>query len=145
MLKYKKLEKQELRIHYEMVKSLYSQLSKRSGEPSLERLEAVIEADHVLLGALDGDRLVGIGSLYILKMPKVTKCLIEDIVVDESARGKGVGRSITTKLIEEAKKIDANYVDLTSKRARVASHKLYQSLGFEERESNIYRLHFKGY
>lgn len=145
MIEYKKLEKEELRTHYEIVKSLYSQLSKRSGDPSLERMEGVLNANHILLGALDTDKLVGIASLYILRMPKVTKCLIEDVVVDESARGKGIGRTITTKLIEEAKSIDANYVDLTSKRARVASHKLYQSLGFEERESNIYRLNVKCY
>lgn len=145
MVEYKKLTKKEVTENFEAIKALYSQLSKRSGHPSLERVEGVLKAGHVLLGALEEKQLIGIGSLYILKMPKVTKCLIEDIVVDGSARGKGIGKTLTKKLIEEANKISANYIDLTSKRTRVASHHLYASLGFEERESNIYRLNFTDY
>jgi ribosomal protein S18 acetylase RimI-like enzyme len=65
---------------------------------------------------------------------------IEDVVVDERARGRGVGRSLTTASIEGARAAGARTVELTSRAARVEANAMYQRLGFEQRETNVYRL-----
>jgi ribosomal protein S18 acetylase RimI-like enzyme len=61
------------------------------------------------------------------------------VVVDEGARGQGVGTALTTAALELARRVGARNVDLTSRPSRVAANRLYQRLGFELREANVYR------
>ena len=65
---------------------------------------------------------------------------IEDVVVDERYRGKGLGKMLISALIEKAKKMGMKHVDLTSNPKRVAANNLYQKTGFEKRDTNVYRL-----
>ena len=65
---------------------------------------------------------------------------IEDVVVDESYRGQGLGKLITNYAIEKAKELGMKYIDLTSAPHRVPANNLYKSLGFELRSTNPYRL-----
>ena len=78
-------------------------------------------------------------SLVVFGIPTGTKAWVEDVVVDDGARGKGVGKSLMRHAMEQAKKLGAKTVDLTSRPSREAANKLYQSLGFETRETNVYR------
>ena len=64
---------------------------------------------------------------------------IEDVVVDESARGKGVGSALNVAAIERAQRVGARTVDLTSRPSREAANRLYQRLGFKPRDTNVYR------
>jgi len=83
--------------------------------------------------------LMGMLSLVVFPIPTGSRAWIEDVVVDEKARGKGIGRLLTLHALEESKKLDVVSVDLTSRPSRVAANHLYQSVGFEKRDTNIYR------
>ena len=72
-------------------------------------------------------------------IPTGIKAWIEDVVVDENARGKGVGKILMNHAMEEARSLGAKSLDLTSRSSREAANKLYQAIGFQERETNVYR------
>jgi ribosomal protein S18 acetylase RimI-like enzyme len=67
------------------------------------------------------------------------KAWIEDVVVDDAARGHGVGEALNLAAIEESRKRGAKNVSLTSRSSREAANRLYQRLGFEPYETNLYR------
>ena len=90
------------------------------------------------------ENIIGFGSLITYHIP--TKGLIgriEDIVIDEKYRGAGLGRGLMEKLIELAKEKKINYITLTSNPSRVAARKLYESLGFETCETEVFKLEIK--
>jgi len=90
---------------------------------------------------LDNKKVIGFGALVRFNIPSKGEVgMIEDIVIDENYRGKGLGRSMLQELISIAKKENVLHVDLTSKRIRIKARKLYESLGFVMRESDIFRL-----
>lgn len=68
-----------------------------------------------------------------------TKAWVEDVVVDESARGRGYARQLLRHLEREAIAAGAKSLNLTSRPTRVAANALYQSEGYEVRETNVYR------
>jgi ribosomal protein S18 acetylase RimI-like enzyme len=78
-------------------------------------------------------------SLVVFSIPTGTKAWIEDVVVDERARGKGVGKELMNHALNVAKELGAKSADLTSRPSREAANKLYQAIGFEGRETNVYR------
>ena len=78
-------------------------------------------------------------TLVVFPIPTGTRAWIEDVVVDEGARGQGVGEALNRRAIEIALKAGAKTVDLTSRPSRKAANRLYQRLGFAARETNIYR------
>ncbi len=96
----------------------------------------------VLFGARDSDTgaLQGILTLALFRIPTGLQARIEDVVVDEAARGKGVGKSLTDAAIGRARAAGARAIGLTSRPARKAANALYTSMGFERRETNVYRL-----
>jgi ribosomal protein S18 acetylase RimI-like enzyme len=85
------------------------------------------------------DQIVGTLTLVIYRIPTGLSGHIEDVVVDASARGKGVGEALCHAAIEAAKTAGAKMVDLTSNPAREAANRLYLRMGFEKRETNVYR------
>ena len=72
-------------------------------------------------------------------IPTGTRAWIEDVVVDEAARGSGVGAALNQAALDHARARGAKTVDLTSRPSREAANRLYQRLGFEPRETNVYR------
>ena len=125
------------------VNSLLAQLRKDSSEKSgtLEGLKYVTGNDHiVMIAAKDGERVVGMGFLHLITKVGSEAGHIEDVVVDGAYRGQGLGEKIIQKLIDIARKKNLTALHLTSKPARVVANKLYQKLGFELRETNVYRL-----
>ena len=75
-------------------------------------------------------------------IPSGLRAWIEDVVVDEAARGQGIGEALTIEALRLAQDAGARRVDLTSRPAREAAGRLYQRIGFEERESRLYRFTF---
>jgi ribosomal protein S18 acetylase RimI-like enzyme len=82
---------------------------------------------------------VGTLTLVLFRIPTAMRAWIEDVVVDESARGAGVGEALTLAALERAADAGARTVDLTSRPSREAANRLYTRLGFELRETNVYR------
>jgi len=128
----------------ELVKAfgrLLPQLS-RSAEPlDAATIDALVAwPGTTLLVARVGGEVVGSLTLVIFPIPTGTRAWIEDVVVDEAARGRGVGALLTDEAVKLARAGGARTVDLTSRPARAAANRLYERLGFELRDSKVYRL-----
>jgi ribosomal protein S18 acetylase RimI-like enzyme len=85
------------------------------------------------------DQIVGLLTLAIFRIPTAVRAWIEDVVVDSSARGHGVGEALNMAAIAEAKRRGAKTVDLTSRPSREAANRLYKRIGFVARDTNVYR------
>lgn len=96
------------------------------------------QANTVLLARLDGV-IVGTLTLVMFPIPTGMRAWIEDVVVDGQARGAGVGAALTQEAVRLAAKAGARTVDLTSRPSREAANRLYVRLGFELRDSRLYR------
>lgn len=92
-----------------------------------------------LLVAAEGETLLGSLTLVVFPIPTGIRAWIEDVVVDDAARGKGVGGALNTFALGLARSLGAKTVDLTSRPSRAAANRLYQRLGFVARETNVYR------
>jgi ribosomal protein S18 acetylase RimI-like enzyme len=125
---------------------LIPQLSRSNPPPTREELgELVRSAASHLLVARDGDgRIVGSLTLVLFRIPTGVRAWIEDVVVDESARGQGVGEALNREALRVAGDAGARTVDLTSRPSREAANRLYQRLGFEQRDTNVYRIELDG-
>jgi ribosomal protein S18 acetylase RimI-like enzyme len=107
----------------------------------LKELKQIIADPNIALAvAQDGKKIVGAASLYIIQKIGKSTGYIEDVVVDEAYRGRGLGTKLMTTLIEVAREKELLSISLTSRPARVAGNKLYQKMGFEQKETNVYRL-----
>ena len=122
---------------------LIPQLSRSNPAPDRETLQDIAssEASTLLIArnSEQGGRIVGSMTLAMFRIPTGLRAWIEDVVVDEGARGMGVGRLLNERALEIAKDAGARTVDLTSRPSREAANRLYQRLGFVERETNVYR------
>ena len=78
-------------------------------------------------------------TLVVFPLPSGLRARIEDVVVDQDARGHGVATALTLAALDLARQQGARSVDLTSRPSRVAANRLYQRLGFQLRDSNVYR------
>ena len=124
----------------EAMARLLPQLSSSAPAPTSAELDeiATSPATVLLVARLDG-RIVGSLTLALFRIPTGMRAWIEDVVVDDSARGKGVGELLNRAAIDHAQKAGAKTVDLTSRPSREAANRLYQRLGFTARETNVYR------
>lgn len=120
---------------------LVPQLSGSSPPPGRAELAELVEAPGTrLLLALDGDGgVVGSLTLVLFRIPTGVRAWIEDVVVDEGARRRGVGEAMARRALEVAAEAGARTVDLTSRPGREAANRLYRRLGFEVRDTNVYR------
>jgi ribosomal protein S18 acetylase RimI-like enzyme len=120
---------------------LTPQLSKSNPPPSREELDELVrsEASHLLVARDDAGAIVGSLTLVLFRIPTGVRAWIEDVVVDEVARGQGVGEQLNREALRIAKDNGAVTVDLTSRPSREAANRLYQRIGFKQRETNIYR------
>ena len=122
------------------VNRLIPQLSRSAPPLTGAELEQIVSWDgNYLLIARDGDRAVGMLTLVTFPIPTGLRAWIEDVVVDETARGRGVGAALTQEAVRQAQAVGARTVDLTSRPTRQAANRLYERLGFELRETNAYR------
>ncbi|HBL07592.1 MAG TPA: GNAT family N-acetyltransferase [Acidimicrobiaceae bacterium] len=120
---------------------LVPQLSTSNPPPDAAALSAIVASDaSVLLLAEEDGEVVGAMTLVVFTIPTGVRAWIEDVVVDEAARGRGVGDALNRAAIERAREAGARTVDLTSRPSREAANHLYRRLGFEQRDTNVYRL-----
>jgi ribosomal protein S18 acetylase RimI-like enzyme len=124
----------------EDVARLLPQLSSTSPPSAAELAEIVDSPATSLLVARDGEAILGTLTLAFFRIPTGVRAWIEDVVVDESARGRGIGEALTLRAVELAREAGARSVELTSRPTREAANRLYRRLGFEERETNVLRL-----
>ncbi len=121
--------------------ALLPQLGQSVPVPSLDHLKAMVADPAVtLLLARDGSEILGTAAVVVYTTPIWVKARIEDVVVDQAARGRGVGEALVKECIEVARHRGAAVVELQSARSREAANRLYSRLGFELRDSNVYRL-----
>jgi len=119
---------------------LIPQLSSSSPPPDAGALGEIVDNPHsVLLVARDAGALVGSLTLAFYRIPTGLKAWIVDVVVDDAARGRGVGEALNRAAIDEARRRGAKDVSLTSRPSREAANRLYQRIGFEARTTNVYR------
>jgi ribosomal protein S18 acetylase RimI-like enzyme len=89
--------------------------------------------------ARTGDRVVGAITLVVFRTPTGRRANIESLVVEPAARGHGIGEALSRAALARAAEVGADTVDLTSAPSRAAANRLYLRLGFERRDTNVYR------
>ena len=119
---------------------LIPQLSQSSKAITKAELGEIVTSDAtVMFVAKMDDDIVGLLTLAIFRVPTGIRAWIEDVVVDEKARGQGVGETLNKAALMEARRRGAKTVDLTSRPSREAANRLYQRIGFVRRDTNVYR------
>lgn len=122
---------------------LLPQLNPNLELPTVQRIEALMaDPDVTLLVARDGDEIVGTATVIVYTTPFWIKARLDEVVVDASARGKGVGEAIVRASLEVGRRKGAQVAELQSGRGsvRAAAHRLYKRIGFEIRDSDIFRI-----
>ncbi len=122
------------------VDRLVPQLSTSNPPPTTAELGDVVASPATdLFIAIDDGTVVGIATLVNFHIPTGRRAWIEDVVVDEAARGRGVGAALTEAMIDRARELGCRTVDLTSRPSREAANRMYQRAGFVARDTNVYR------
>jgi GNAT superfamily N-acetyltransferase len=120
---------------------LLPQLNQQLPVPTMERLQAIIADPAVtLLLARDGEQIVGTTTVIVYTTPFWIKARLDEVVVDETARGKGVGAALVEASLELAREKGVEVVELQSGVHRAEANRLYPRMGFKLRETNVYRL-----
>jgi ribosomal protein S18 acetylase RimI-like enzyme len=117
---------------------LLPQLSSATPPDITELARIMAGGSTVFVARVDGV-IVGSLTLVIYRIATGLKAWIEDVVVDEAARGHGVGEALNIAALEEARRRGAKAVSLTSRPSREAANRLYQRIGFSARDTNVYR------
>ncbi|MHB8681718.1 MAG: GNAT family N-acetyltransferase [Acidimicrobiales bacterium] len=122
--------------------ALVPQLSSSATLPTEAELgEIVASPASILLVARlgPGGPVVGSLTLAVFRLPTGMRAWIEDVVVDDTTRGRGVGSALVRAALDAARRKGCRTVDLTSRPSRLDANRLYVSLGFVARETNVYR------
>jgi ribosomal protein S18 acetylase RimI-like enzyme len=121
---------------------LVPQLSSSNPPPGRSGLEEIVSdpRSHLLVARDDDGTILGTLTLVFFRIPTGLQARIEDVVVDGSARGRGIGEELTLHAVDVARAAGAGSIGLTSRPSREAANRLYRRLGFEQRETNVYRL-----
>jgi ribosomal protein S18 acetylase RimI-like enzyme len=128
------------------LRGLVAQLSTSAPPPAEEHLQEILDspATCLLVARSDDGAVVGSLTLVQFRIPTGVGVWIEDVVVDEASRGQGTGEALVREAVRLAEAAGARAVNLTSRPDRAAANRLYQRLGFERRETNVYRLELPG-
>lgn len=124
---------------------LIPQLTNNNPPPSLDDLAAVVRdsASTLMIARDEKDHIVGALTLAVYRVPSGVRAMIEDVIVDELARGQGVGEALMQRAIELAKEKGVGVIALTSSPFREAANRLYVRMGFTKRETNAYQMKLK--
>jgi len=126
---------------------LIPQLSAHKAAPTLDELTALTnsQSSTLLIARVSDEKssIVGMLTLAIYRVPTGIRSIIEDVVVDESMRRRGIAEALMRRAIELAREARASGMSLTSNSQRAAANHLYQSMGFKRRETNAYSYDLK--
>lgn len=120
---------------------LIPQLSSSNPPPGRDELVDIVTAPatDLFLATDDDGAVLGTATLVTFPIPTGRRAWIEDVVVDDAARGLGVGGALTQAMIDRAAELGCTTIDLTSRPSREAANRLYQREGFTVRDTNVYR------
>jgi protein-tyrosine phosphatase len=120
---------------------LIPQLSSSALPVGRQELAAVLAnpCTYLMIARDEAGEINGTLTLVTFRIPTGTRAWIEDVVVDESVRGRGVGEALSRAAVDIASDLGARTVELTSRPSREVANRLYQRLGFELRDTNVYR------
>lgn len=121
---------------------LVPQLTNNNPSPSLNDLDALVRdsSSTLMIARNEKNVIVGALTLTIYRVPTGIRSIIEDVIVDSSARGQGVGEALMNRAIELAREKGAKNISLTSNPMREAANRLYLRVGFEKRQTNAYQI-----
>ena len=128
---------------YAALARLLPQLNPNLHVPDMERLQRLVADPAVtLLVAQEGDTIVGTTTVVVYTTPFWIKARLDEVVVDHSARGKGVGEALVKVALQIGRDRGAQVAELQSGHgpAREAAHRLYERLGFKIRETDVFRI-----
>ena len=132
---------------YQAIQRLVPQLTSNNPPPTRQELALMLSSGSSTLYLARhggyGDEIIGLATLILHRVPTGMRAYIEDVVVDERARGRRIGEALTRTCLVQAEAAGASQVMLTSNPGRVAANRLYQRMGFELRKTNVYRYGFK--
>lgn len=130
--------------HYEAVCRLMRQLTAREVVFTTEDYARLVTSSgsRLFLLLVEGN-VVGMLTVGMYLSPTGSKAWIEDVVVDESQRGSGLGRMLVEHAIDFCKKEGVDTLYLTSNPKRIVANGLYQSVGFGRKETNMYKMDLK--
>jgi ribosomal protein S18 acetylase RimI-like enzyme len=125
----------------EALSTLVPQLSSSAPAPTDADIADIASSPATVLLVARNDEGIIVGSLtlVVFRAPTGPRAWIEDVVVDTSTRGQGIGAALVGEALERATSAGARTVDLTSRPSREAANRLYVRLGFEQRTTNVYR------
>lgn len=126
----------------EAIKRLAPKIGQNYKILSDEDIQGMITSPNTyILIARDNEKkfIVGMATLLVYRIPYVKKSSIEDVIVDEIYRGRGIASKLMNSALALAEEKGAAYVDLTARPRRAESNNLYDKLGFKKRETNVYR------
>jgi ribosomal protein S18 acetylase RimI-like enzyme len=122
----------------EVIRRLLPQLSEARTPPTLEQLAETVAGETMLVARDDDGTIIGTLTLITYRVSSGLKARIEDVIVDESARGQGIGEALTREAMRRATDAGARMVELTSMPYREAANRLYRRLGFVNKRTNVY-------
>lgn len=126
---------------YAALERLLPQLNSKLAVPTMERLRAIVADPAVsLLLARKGEQIVGTTTLIVYTTPFWIKARLDEVVVDEAARGKGAGEALVKASLDLAREKGVEVVELQSGLQRETAQRLYVRMGFKLRETNVYRI-----
>ena len=130
---------------WDAFQQLVPQLTSNNPPPARDDLAALVksESSTLLIARVDDGSIIGAANLTVYRVPTGIRAIIEDVIVDESARGQGIGEALVQRCLEIAREKGASGVSLTSNPKREAANKLYQKMGFVRRDTNAYRIDLK--
>lgn len=126
---------------------LLPQLSRSAPAPDADALEEMVRspATRLLVARVaDDGPIVGTLTLALFRIPSGVRAWIEDVIVDDAVRGQGGGEALSRLALDVARDAGARTVELTSRPSREAANRLYQRIGFQLRDTNIYRYELGG-
>jgi ribosomal protein S18 acetylase RimI-like enzyme len=125
----------------EAVGRLLPHLSSSAPPPTEVEVREMVDAPGTVLFVArdDSDAIVGTLTLVVFRIPTGVRAWIEDVIADPAASGQGIGRLLNQAALDEARRRGARNVDLTSRPSREAANHIYKAMGFQPRETNVYR------
>jgi ribosomal protein S18 acetylase RimI-like enzyme len=122
----------------ETIERLMPQLTEARTPPTLAQLQDVVSNQTMLAVRDDEGRIIGTLTFVLYRVASGVKGRIEDVIVDESARGQGVGETLVREGMRLANEAGVLMLELTSMPYRQSANRLYKRLGFVRKPTNVY-------
>jgi ribosomal protein S18 acetylase RimI-like enzyme len=130
---------------WEAFQRLVPQLTRNNPPPSPDELASLVQdsASTLLVARNDEGLIIGALTLAVYRVPTGVRSVIEDVIVDDVSRGRGIGEALLSFAIDLARRKEAGNITLTSNPMREAANKLYLRMGFIKRDTNAYQMKLK--